>query len=342
MNTSLPKSTAGKLFIVSGLSNGREIFLGKAIDEPYEEYLTLEGKLLSCGPQGTIVARPFLTTANFYLKDPAKSIQHISHPKAHEEAIQLLNLSVAILQKSSYPLLHRWIESGASVATNGHATTLPAHALPWNALTPALGTTAWWSGPWNMQTHTSPFTGFYQGFQTTAEQFRRAIFHSRAVNTTRELDKVAELEGDLAIEIGKVTNQIAIKFHQLAARESELHGYLDAYHGADMPLAGTRWSMAGWIYLLDRLTFAKNWARRAGKSPLVRDINVLIKEGIFGISEVILDHCNSLDTLITETFSQYGISYELYGELSPFAGYTGSTRTEYEPESMTSYAAGTI
>lgn len=332
MSTQIPKSTAGKLFLVSGLSGGREVFLGKALDEPHEKRLTLEGKALSFTREGLAFARPFSTTASFSLEDEHKTIHLIASPKAHEEAIHLLNLSVAQLSKSGHPLLFRWIESAAAIG-NGHAfagpppsfgATLPGAHAPGGAL----------AGQQN------PLLGSYLGFLATVEQFRRALFHSRQVTSTRELDKVAELEGDLAIEVGKVTNQIALKFQQLAAREGELQAYLEAFQGADLPIAGARFSMAGWIYLLEHLQFAKNWARRSGKSALVRDLNVLIKDGIFGLSEVILEHCNSLDTLITEAFSHYGIAYEIYGELSPFAGFTGPApgASEREPAFAGAYS----
>ena len=78
----------------------------------------------------------------------------------------------------------------------------------------------------------------------------------------------------------------------------------------------------GWVYLINRLDIAKNWARRCGKTPLVREINTITKEGITGLDELILAHCSSLDTLITETFSQYGINYEIYGAIWPFTSYT--------------------
>ena len=158
------------------------------------------------------------------------------------------------------------------------------------------------------------------------------------MSSTRELDKLSELEGDLAIEIGKIANQIAIKFHQLAARENELFQYLEAFQGAELPIAHVRYSMAGWLFLFERLHSAKAWARKSGKVALVRDINVLVKDGIFGLNEVILEHCNSLDTLITETFSQYGISYEIYGELTPFAAYAGPTPSNFERESVPAFA----
>jgi hypothetical protein len=325
--TSYSKSTPGKLFFVSGLSGGREVFLGKAIDEPYEQSLTLEGKVLALSPQGIVVARPFNTTSTFSIKDPVYNLQHISDPHAHEEAIHILNFSVTQVSKTVFPLICRWIETAAQTVIGTFPTPFfAATSLMPNATMPQREVM------FNGVGQSNPFYGFYQGFQSTAEQFRRSLFHSRQVNSTRELDKVAELEGNLAIEIGKLANQLAVKFHQIATQESELYPYLEAFQGADLPATGVRYSMAGWLYLFQRLQFAKSWARRDGKPTLVRDINVLIKDGIFGLNEVILDHCNSLDTLITETFSQYGIAYEIYGELSPFVGYTGPAPSALDRE----------
>lgn len=328
VKTPFPKTSTSKVFLVSGLSGGREVFLGKAIDEPYEERLTLEGKVISFAPQGFLVARPFHTTATFHLKDGQVCIQHVSHPKANEEAIQILNLSIANLSRFAFPLVYRWIESACTAAvafqpqsvTNGHAApTIGMH--PTERFGAGFG-------------YVHPFHGLHQGFLNTAEQFRRALFHSRQVSTTRELDRLAELEGSLAIEIGKVANQIAVKFHQLATKENELFQYLETYQGFEPLFAHTRHSMAGWLFLFERLHSAKSWARRAGMVALVRDINALLKDGIFGLNEVILEHCNTLDTLIAETFSQYGISYEIHGELSPFTSFTSPVPTAYERESV--------
>jgi hypothetical protein len=323
IKTPFPKTAASKVFLVSGISAGREVFLGKAIDEPREEILTLEGKIISFAPQGFLVARPFHTTATFHVKDAQYCIQHVSHPKANEEAIQILNLSIANLSRFAFPLLYRWVESSCTSAlafqpigiTNGLPITTPV-GIP-QAERSAIG-------------YVHPFHGLYQGFLNTAEQFRRALFHSRQVSTTRELDRLAELEGSIAIEIGKVANQIAVKFHQLATKENELFEYLENYQVE--PIIGhVRHSMAGWLFLFERLHSAKAWARRAGMVSLVRDINTLVKDGIFGLNEVILDHCNTLDTLIAETFSQYGISYEIHGELSPFTSITSPVQS-YERE----------
>ncbi len=317
--TPFPKSAASKVFLVSGLSGGHEVFLGKAIDEPYEERLTLEGKVISFAPQGFLVARPFHTTVTFHLKDTHQSIQHISHPKANEEAIQILNHSITNLSRFAFPLVHRWVESACTSIfafhpashTNGFPGTPTVGQHPTERFGHGLG-------------YVHPFHGLHQGFLNTAEQLRRALFQERQVNSTRELDRLAELEGNLAIEIGKVGNQLAVKFHQLSAKENELFQYLETYQGFEPFLGHVRHSMAGWLFLFERLHSAKAWARRAGSVALVRDLNALIKDGIFGLNEVILDHCNTLDTLIAETFSQYGISYEIHGELSPFTSFSSA------------------
>ena len=314
-----PKTAASKVFLVSGLSGGREVFLGKAIDEPYEERLTLEGKLISFAPQGILIARPFQTTATFHLKDAQYTIQNVSNTKAHEEVIQILNLSIANISRFAFPLVYRWIESACSTI---YAFQPPIHANG-IGIVPQIGINPM-ERPGLGYVH--PFHGLYQGFLNTAEQFRRALFHSRQVSSTRELDRLAELEGNLAIEIGKVANQIAVKFHQLATKESELFEYLETFQ-IDPIIGHVRHSMAGWLFLFERLHSAKAWARRAGAVALVRDLNALIKDGIFGLNEVILDHCNTLDTLIAETFSQYGISYEIHGELSPFTSFSSPVQS---------------
>ena len=154
----------------------------------------------------------------------------------------------------------------------------------------------------------------------TAAQFNRVLFQSPQVTTTRELDRLSELEGDLIIEVGKNTNQVAIKFNQIVAGEMELAQYFERLQitlGSVPPSSFT----GGWQYLLKRLEIAKNWARRGGKTPMVREINALIKQGITRLDETILDHCSALDTLITETCNQHGIALEIFGELSPFTKY---------------------
>jgi hypothetical protein len=298
--TSFPRNAAGKLFFVSGLTGGREVFLGKAVDEPFQEHLTLEGKVLSATPDGRMVVRPFQTTVNFALHEAGYSVQHITNAAAHEEASKLLELAATHVSRTAYPYVFRWVEAAVQQVAPG-----PANESAGQALVPHGA---------------DPFLGLYQGFRSTAEEFRRVLFQSHQIETTSELDRVTELEGDLLIEIGKITNQAAVKFNQILVRDRGLSSYFAAIMVSGLPLGGAGHSMSGWPFLFERVQIAKVWARRNGKAALVRDVNTIIKDGLFGLSEVILEHSNSLDTLITETFGQYGITDELVVKPEPSRG----------------------
>ena len=332
-----PKTVAGKYFFVSGISGGSEVFVGKAIDEPFEERLTLEGRSINFSPNGTMVVRPFNTTTTFFLLDPNFSVQHVSDQAVHQEFVHLLGHSVTHLTRSNYPFLFRWVEtavhpvhadfsafqhspqfSGFSPFTGG----FPGFQNGFNPYFQQFGFQSLY-GQFAQHGFFNPFHGFFQGFVLTAEHFRRALFQSPQVTSTKELDKVTELEGDLTIEVGKLTNQVASKFNQFVSREPELANFFGAYDGPTSPLHATAHHMAGWSFLMNRVHFAKNWARRHGKTQLVREFHNLVKDSINGVNQVILEHCSSLDTLISEAFAQYGISYELFGEVSSLTHFTG-------------------
>lgn len=310
------KGYAGKFVFVSGIAGGREVFLGRAIDEPFSEQISLEGKPISYTPQGVMIVRPFTTVVTFPVKDPNFQIQYINNPTVIDEINNIFNSSLTQISRANYPLTFRWIEASirqnAPALFNGYGG-----ANRYNHFNQATYGNA------------NAFYSFYSGFATSAEQFRRALFQSPQVNTTKELDKITELEGDLTIEIGKVTNEIAVKFNHLINRDGELINYFEWIQGYTTPILPTN-LIGGWAYLINRLQVAKNWARRNGKTPLVREINNLMKEGINRLNEAILDHCSSLDTLITETCNQYGIQFELYGEMSPFMNYTGPFASSFE------------
>jgi hypothetical protein len=302
----------GKFVFVSGLNGGREVFFGRPIDEAYADTLTIEGKSISFTPQGVMVIKPFVTLCTFPTKNPLCQIQQIQNPEALHEANNLYNTSVTTITRANYPLTYRWIESAVNFFAGN---PLFANNFNYNA--------NWFTRPGNFNYNgmNNPFSSFFEGFKTSAEQFRRALFQSPQVSSTRELDKLTELEGDLLIEIGKITNQVAVKFNQFVGRNTELAHYFESMQGFTIPPPNTN-TMGGWCFLMNRLQIAKNWARRNGKTPLVREINTLTKDGFNNLNELILEHCSSLDTLITETFSQYGITFELHGEMSPFASYT--------------------
>jgi hypothetical protein len=323
----------GKFVFVSGINGGREVFLGRPIDEPYADTLTIEGKSISFTPQGQMVVKPFATLCTFPTKNSNCQIQQIQNPEALHEANNLFNTSATTLTRASYPLTFRWIESSMNWLTNGVYFN---GGLNTNGAARALTT--------GYNAFVNPFSSFFEGFKSSAEQFRRALFQSPQVSSSREMDKLTELEGDLVIEIGKITNQVAVKFNQFVGRNTELGHYFESMQGYAIPLP-TPTTMGGWCFLMNRLQIAKNWARRNGKTPLVREINTLTKEGINGLNEIILEHCSSLDTLITETFSQYGITFELHGEMSPFASYTtpySGTIETYDATNTPLYAGAGI
>jgi len=310
-NTAATKTMTGKYLFVTGIGNGREIFFGRAIDEPFGDQISIEGKPISFTPQGFLVVRPFTTMVHFPLKNPAFQIQWVDQQPVIEELNTIYKTSITQLSRASFPLTFRWIEAAFPERTF-FPTAFPTTASPW---TRAPG------APWPNPATQNPFLSFFNGFTTCAEQFRRALFTSPQVTTAKELDKVTELEGDLTIEVGKITNEIAVKFNQLVNRDHELVTYFDAIQGFTMPIPPTH-QLGGWLYLIHRLQVAKSWARRTGRTPFVREVNTLIKEGITRLNETILDHGGSLDTLITETCAQYGIFFETFGEMSPFANYT--------------------
>lgn len=170
----------------------------------------------------------------------------------------------------------------------------------------------------------NPSASIYEGFASGAACFRRALFQSPQVHSTRELDKLTELEGNLLIEIGKITNQIAIKLHQVLGRERELSSYFESVQGNDpfdAPSNATlTMTIGGWTHLLGRMQVARLWARRNARTALVREIDALTKDGITNLDEVILEHCSALDVLVAESCAQYGIASELQVEMSPFPG----------------------
>jgi hypothetical protein len=299
---------AGKFVFVSGFASGREVFLGRAIDEPFSDQIQLEGKPIALTQQGFMVIRPFTTIMTFPLKDPNYQVQFLTNQGAIEEVTNIYKSSISTLSRMNFPLTYRWIES--AVLSENYAGANPALA--------AQASYGQVNG--NGFAVNNPFNAFYNGFANSAEQFRRALFTSPQVNTTKEMDKITELDGDLTIEIGKVTNEIAVKFNHLVSREAELTNYFEWTQNFNMPINLNQ--IGGWSYLINRLQIAKNWARRCGKTPLVREINTLTKEGISKLNETIMDHCAALDTLITETCTQYGIQFETFGEMAPFANYT--------------------
>jgi len=291
---------AEKHVLVAGLAGGREVFLGKVVDEPLSDPLTVEGKSLFLTPRGLLGAKPFTTLVRLPLRDPSCPIQRVADAEADAECDEILSASRACFDRAAFPLIHRWVE--ASVA---HGPRVPAA-----------------DGPLAERGDLASIQGclaLHDGFVSTAEQFHRLMFRLPQVASPRELDRLSELKGNLTIEMDKITNRIAIKLNDLVVNEPRLSSYFEAVEGA-LAHAPYAHALGTWTYLMNRFEVAKAWARRHGKTMLIREIDALAKEGILGVNEVVLDNCSALDTLISEASTQYGITSEAFGELSPFAG----------------------
>ena len=285
--------------MVSGLNQGREVFIGKAVDEPFQGNLALEGKMMGFTPQGYLVVRPFSTLANFPVEETNTPCQKITDPAVVTEATNLLNSSTTQVHRVNFPMIHSWMDSCAK----------PEFMNSW--VTTNAQRTAWWSF--------NPWFNMMERFNASAEHFHYALFMSPQVNSTEEMDKLTELQGSLTIELGKVANRITVTFNQILTRETHLTEYLTAFQGTNQfhPVAS---HSGGWLYLNQRLDISKVWARQMGKTELVREINEIMKEGFTQLNETILSHSNSLDTLIAETISLYGISPDTYTGTTTLTG----------------------
>lgn len=289
----MPQSQSNSLFLVSGFTRERGFFLGHSSPDPEQAELAhvteLEGKWIETGFSGAPRIQPLLTRVRLASGDPSLLVQAIDHPSALAEAERLLGTSVQTLNPVLFPILYRFVQ----------VTKAPAPA-----------STAMEQGR-----QANSLSEFQATFQRTAEQFRHALIQELQVQTTRELDKLTELEGDLVIELGKVSNEIAAGFNQLSQREDALaaHMALAVDPEQDFEFGDSDRTRPGssWLALLGRLEYAKNWARREGRTPLVRELNANLRQASTRLGEVVLEHCSALDTLISESFTQHDLGSEL-------------------------------
>ena len=268
----------GALYLIAERSLGKEFFLGRATGESDAKHLALEGKALLPDGSGEMTVQPFATRAEYRLDDSNYRIQRVDHPDAVDEVTKVLTLSIAAITRDGFPLLSRWFASDA-IDTKRELVTQSS----------------------------APFQHLLWEFRTSTKRFRRAMILSPQVTSAHELDRLVELEGDLVIEIGKVTNKIATALNRMLENQNGLAHYLRRV-GDPSDLGGSKFDeLGGWRLTASRLAAAKNWAVSGASTELVRDLSALIQEGNSAVGKILLEHQGALDALASETFGRYGI-----------------------------------
>ncbi len=272
-----PTLTCGRLFLVTGITSGREVFLGKALSEPEEGRITLEGRSIGRSASGELALRPFATRVSFTTFDPDVTLHHVFERDVLAEGLELLRCKEEVLAAPSHPLFHRWIDASIPGLDAGFEIDLAPSDAP---------------------------DDLYGTFRTSLEGCRRLLYAAPQVGSTRELDRLAELEGDLVIELGKSANGIAVQLHEVLETRPDLGRFL-----ASCPEPRESWPtpLGPWQRLSRRLQQAKQWALRRGDVDLVRTVNALVREGTLGTDGILLEHVSALDALTTEAFDHYGI-----------------------------------
>ena len=158
-----------------------------------------------------------------------------------------------------------------------------------------------------------PIEALHLAFRRGAGELRQQLFgfHGEASALgagTRELDRLVELEGDLSIELGKLTHRALAAFraevYAQPALAEELARPRATGAAGDGRAAASEdveaGSLAGWSRLRLSIEHAVAWARRAGDAGLVRTLHRLHKEAVCVATELLLDHQNALDVLAAQ------------------------------------------
>ena len=270
--------TIGALYLIAERSQGREFFLGRATGESDANRLSLEGKALLPDGTGEMTIQPFATRADYRLDDSNYRIQRVDHPDAVDEVTRVLTLAIAGITRESFPLLSRWFAGSPNEFSNS-----------------------------KQPSSTAPFQHILTEFRECTFRLRRALILSPQVTATQELDQLVELEGDLTIEVGKITAKIVTELNLMLESENGLAHFLRRVGDTGGASRGRSDELAGWQLSAGRLTAAKNWAVAGAETELVRTLSALIQEGNTRIGQVLLEHQAALDTLASEAFGRYGI-----------------------------------
>ena len=112
-------------------------------------------------------------------QNPDYPVQQITNPEAVIEATGMLGTSIHQISRSTHPLMWRWVESAV------RREFPPHHPAGFHR---------------NGFGSTNPFAMFFEGFRSSAEQFRRAMFQTPQVTTTRELDTEAVVRSRMFVD----------------------------------------------------------------------------------------------------------------------------------------------
>lgn len=252
-------SDCGRYFLVAPDAPGAAAFVGRALAE---DAAGLVGRAVRRRPDGSFAAEPFLTRIGRRAGEPGEGARRIEDPDAADEAERLLAAGAQRVERDELPLLLRWLEDAPAAA---------ADELPWDR-------------------HLERFAG-------AAHELRDALYRGLHVGATGDLDRLAELEGDLVIELGKAANGLAVRLNRLALAEPDLARALEQAGGG---AAGPADALAGPRALYARLETARRHARRAARSDLARDVSALLRELSGRVDALVLEHAGALDALIAE------------------------------------------
>jgi len=98
-----------------------------------------------------------------------------------------------------------------------------------------------------------------------------------------------------------------VRFHRLLQRDAELERRFRRLDGSATDGGRSRGDGTGWERVAARLADARAWARRRGRTPLVRELGALEREGTLRRAEILLEHTGALDTLASEARRELGL-----------------------------------
>jgi hypothetical protein len=290
----MARRRGARCVLVTGLAGGREVFVGRSLGAGEGVTRTVEGKAVRRNADGSLGVQPFATTCGLAASGGVR-FHDVTDGEACREIEDLLASPVASIARTTHPFTAGWIER-ALCADGGAAPRAEG----------------WGTVP----------DGLHHDFAAGVRQLRTALCASPAVQTTRELDRLTEIECAVAGRVGRAVSQAVVQLHGLCARNGDLCAFLDAVHGA----GGVRGAqgLSGWSQVMERAAAIRGWARRNGDAGLAREVHHVVRDGLDALCGVLLDGSAQLDTLAAETFNQLGVEAESGASPPAWPGWAGA------------------